>query len=56
MKPTSRSTRWYRTWYEDQKRVQMSSEDWIYIGLLVASSIWAFSLGLLIGWVWLLFI
>lgn len=44
----------FSLWY--RPRVDMHREDWIYIGLLLLGSLWAFGLGLVLGFVWILFI
>lgn len=42
----------FSLWYQPQ--VYMSREDWIYIGILLLGSLWAFGLGLLLGFIWVL--
>ena len=46
----SRIRYFFYSWY--QPKVEMSTEDWQYIGLLLLACLWAFGLGLLIGFVW----
>lgn len=52
----NRIERFYRAWYQDQRRYHMSREDWIYCGLLLWSCIVSFGIGLVIGFIWLRFI
>ena len=51
-----RTLKMFRAWYQDQRRYRMSTEDWIYVGALIIGSLVAFGLGLVLGFIWLLFI
>jgi hypothetical protein len=48
--PAVKQSRYRYLWYDP--RVKMRREDWIYIAVLVGTSVAAFDLGLLIGWIW----
>jgi hypothetical protein len=48
--PAVKPSRYRYLWYDPS--VKMRREDWIYIAVLLGTSVAAFDLGLLIGWIW----
>jgi hypothetical protein len=56
MNDNPRTLKMFRAWYQDQSKYSMSWEDWIYCGILLWSCIVSFGIGLVIGFIWLLFI
>lgn len=44
----------FKSWWVDQRKYKMSSDDWQYIGLLLYLSLMSFGVGLLVGLLWML--
>ena len=45
----NRVNRFFNAWY--QPEYSMDREDWLYCAYLLVACLWAFMLGLIIGWV-----
>jgi hypothetical protein len=46
----NRVDRFFNHWYRPQ--YSMSTDDWLYIALLLWLSVMGFALGLFAGWIW----
>lgn len=52
----TRTERFFRAWYVEQRRYSMAREDWLYCLYLLLAATISMGVGLIIGMIWARFI